>query len=80
MISDILSISGIPVYILIDSRATHSFISDACLERLNLIGVEIGSTLDVSLPSRSTIDTNKIVKAVQIDFDGQVLEVDLNII
>jgi len=80
MISGILSISGIPLYVLIDSGATHSFISDACLERLNLIGIEIGSTLEVSLPSGETIDTNKIVKAVQIDFDGQVLEADLNII
>lgn len=80
MITGILSISSIPVYVLIDSGATHSFIAEACLGRLNLIEEETGSTLEVSLPSGGTIDTNKIVKTVQIDFDGQVSKADLNII
>lgn len=38
------------------------------------------SMLEVSIPSRGTIDTNKATKVVYIDFDGLFLKADSHVI
>ncbi|XP_022853826.1 uncharacterized protein LOC111375257 [Olea europaea var. sylvestris] len=80
VIACILSVSNISVYILIDSGATHSFISNVCLAKINASCQKNASVLEVSMPSGGTIDTNRIAKGVQIDFDGLTLEADLYVI
>ncbi|XP_022869184.1 uncharacterized protein LOC111388652 [Olea europaea var. sylvestris] len=80
MIVGILSVSNVPVYVLIDSGATHSFISNACLAKINASCQKNASVLEVSMPSSGTIDTDRIAKGVQIDFDGLTLEADLYVI
>ncbi|XP_022853310.1 uncharacterized protein LOC111374805 [Olea europaea var. sylvestris] len=47
----ILSISGTPVYVLIDSGATHSFIFNACLAKINASCKKNYNVLEVSMPS-----------------------------
>ncbi|XP_022870382.1 uncharacterized protein LOC111389675 [Olea europaea var. sylvestris] len=77
IIAGILFVSGTPVYVLIDSGATHSFISNACLARINASCKKNDSVLEVSMPSGLNIDTDKIAMGVQINFDGLTLVVDL---
>ncbi|XP_022852052.1 uncharacterized protein LOC111373706 [Olea europaea var. sylvestris] len=73
----ILSVSNILVYVLIDVGATHSFISNACLAKINASCQKNDSVPEVSMPSGGTIDTDRIAKGVRIDFDGLTLEADL---
>ncbi|KAL2461848.1 reverse transcriptase [Abeliophyllum distichum] len=72
VIMGMLSISSVPVYVLIDSGVTHSFISEVCLAKVNILCQKSDSVLEVSMPSGRTIETDKLAKAVQIDFDGLV--------
>lgn len=55
VITCILSISSIPVYFLIDSGTTHSFISSACLSKINVSCQKNDSVLEVSMPSRELL-------------------------
>ncbi|XP_022851452.1 uncharacterized protein LOC111373183 [Olea europaea var. sylvestris] len=80
VITGILSIYSIPVYVLIDFGAMRSFIFATCLANINISCEKTSSTLEVSMPSGGVIDTNKIAKAIQIDFDGLILEADLHVI
>lgn len=73
VITGILSICSIFVYIPADFGVMHSFISIACLAKINLSCEKTSSLLKVSIPSRGIIDTNKIAKVVQIDFDRLIL-------
>ncbi|XP_022873340.1 uncharacterized protein LOC111392270 [Olea europaea var. sylvestris] len=78
IITGILSIFGTPIYVLIDSGTTHSFISNACLAKINASCKKNDNVLEVSMPSGGTIDTDRIATGVQINFDGLTLEVDLS--
>ncbi|XP_022876994.1 uncharacterized protein LOC111395238 [Olea europaea var. sylvestris] len=80
VIASILFISGTPVYVLIDSSATHSFISNTCLAKINASCKKNNNVLEVSMPLGGTIDTNRITMGVQINFDGLTLEADLYVI
>ncbi|XP_022874312.1 uncharacterized protein LOC111393154 [Olea europaea var. sylvestris] len=80
VIAGILSIFGIPVYVLIDSGATHLFISNECLAKINASCKNNDNVLEVSMPSEGTIDTDRIATGVQINFDGLMLEADLYVI
>ncbi|XP_022893869.1 uncharacterized protein LOC111408331 [Olea europaea var. sylvestris] len=80
VIAGILSVSNIPVNVLIDSGATNSFISNACLAKINALCQKNASVFEVSMPSGGTIDVDRIAKGVQIDFDGLTLEAELYVI
>ncbi|XP_022847556.1 uncharacterized protein LOC111370081 [Olea europaea var. sylvestris] len=78
VIAGILSISGTLVYVLIDSSTTHSFISNACLAKINASCKKNDNVLEVSMLSGGTIDTDRIATGVQINFDGLMLEANLS--
>lgn len=59
---------------------THSFISAVCLAKINVSCEQTSTILEIHMPSRGIIDTNKIDKAIQIDFDGRVHKADLHVI
>ncbi|XP_022867527.1 uncharacterized protein LOC111387219 [Olea europaea var. sylvestris] len=80
VIAGSLSVFGTSVYILIDSGTTHSFISNACLAKINASSKKNDNVLEVSMPSGGTIDTDRIAMGVQINFDGLTLEADLYVI
>ncbi|XP_022859255.1 uncharacterized protein LOC111380025 [Olea europaea var. sylvestris] len=62
VISGILSVSNIPVYVLIDFGTIHSFISNACLAKINASCQKNDSVLEVSMPSDGTINTDRVAK------------------
>ncbi|XP_022860100.1 uncharacterized protein LOC111380698, partial [Olea europaea var. sylvestris] len=78
VITGILSISGTSIYVLIDFGATHSFISNICLVKINASCKKNDNVLEVSMPSGGIIDTNRIAMGVKINFDGLTLEADLS--
>ncbi|CAA3011270.1 Hypothetical predicted protein, partial [Olea europaea subsp. europaea] len=80
VITGILSISGTSIYVLIDFGATHSFISNICLVKINASCKKNDNVLEVSMPSGGIIDTNRIAMGVKINFDGLTLEADLYVI
>ncbi|XP_022843179.1 uncharacterized protein LOC111366705 [Olea europaea var. sylvestris] len=80
VIAGILSVSGNLVYVLIDSGATHSSISTTCSARIGVVCEKDDGILEISIPSRGIIDIDKIAKAIEIDFDGLILNVDLHVI
>lgn len=53
--------------------------SMACLAKINVSCEKTNSILEVTMPSRGIVVTNKIAKAVQIDFDGLILEANLHV-
>ncbi|KAL2461387.1 reverse transcriptase [Abeliophyllum distichum] len=70
VIMGMLSISSVPVYVLIDFGVTHLFIPKACLAKVNILCQKTDSVLEVSMPSGRTIEIDKLARAIQIDFDG----------
>ncbi|KAL2480022.1 reverse transcriptase [Abeliophyllum distichum] len=63
-ITGILPISNIPAIVLIDSGATHSFISNVFMDKIGNKYEKMNGVLDVSIPSGEIISTNQIVKDI----------------
>ncbi|XP_012833434.1 PREDICTED: uncharacterized protein LOC105954306 [Erythranthe guttata] len=77
MIAGTVLILGRPVYALIDSGSTHSFISsDACV-RFGLLPTQVSHEYRISMPSGEEMITNKIVKDCPIQIQSQPMRFDL---
>lgn len=59
---------------------THSFMSMACLAKINVSCEKTNSILEACMPSRGIIAIDKIAKAGQIDFDELIFEANLHVI
>ncbi|XP_012849433.1 PREDICTED: uncharacterized protein LOC105969229 [Erythranthe guttata] len=77
MIAGTVLILGRPVYALIDSGSTHSFISsDACV-RLGLLPTQVSHEYRISMPSGEEMITNRVVKNCPIQIKSQPMRFDL---
>jgi hypothetical protein len=70
------SINYIPVIILFDSGATHSFISDKCVARVGLDSCQTKGSYMISTPG-GKINSNQLIRYVPIQLGTKVIKTDL---
>ncbi|KAL5565257.1 hypothetical protein UlMin_028421 [Ulmus minor] len=75
-----LSVAKISAYVLFDSGATHSFISNSFADRLNWVRDRMNQSFHVTLPSGEVLLSNYWVRHVPIVFSGRELHADLVLI
>ena len=68
---------GQSVLVLFDSRATHSFIANACVGRLNLVKRDLGCELLVSTPSSGQVATSSVCVGCSTEVAGRRFKVNL---
>ncbi|KAG6531841.1 hypothetical protein ZIOFF_005668 [Zingiber officinale] len=66
IITGMIYIANIPACVLIESGATHSFISEAYLTKLGIKPERMGAEYSVSLPSGEELHSNRMVKNCQM--------------
>jgi hypothetical protein len=74
------TIDNHPIAILIDSRASHSYINANIVERSHLQRSEHNKSWLVQLAIRAKRKINEFVKDFLIDMNGLITKVDVNII
>ncbi|XP_054801492.1 uncharacterized protein LOC129305507 [Prosopis cineraria] len=77
LIKSIISIYGNRIEALFDSRATHSFISKECVDRLKLELKELPIIIKVTTPSGLSSNTSRACQRVEIVFEDRVSVIDL---
>ncbi|XP_022865430.1 uncharacterized protein LOC111385281, partial [Olea europaea var. sylvestris] len=80
VMAGILSISELPAYVLIDSGATHSFISTAFIAKSRTACEKSDSVLEISIPSGRILNTNQIARAVKLVMEGKEFVADLHLL
>ncbi|CAA0829009.1 Unknown protein, partial [Striga hermonthica] len=78
--SGMLSLLDVPVFALVDTGATHSFVSAKCLEAIGVQGVSDVDPLEISLASARKIVTSSLAKNLSMCIGGRTLEVDAFVI
>ena len=68
---------GHNVWVLFDSGASHSFISNACVGRLGLEVCDLGCELVVSTPTSRQVTTNSSCDGCSIEVAGRRFKVNL---
>jgi len=68
---------GNVVLVLFDSGATHSFISDVCVGRLQLVTHDLGCELLVSTPSSGQVATSSVCVRCSMEVVGRRFKVNL---
>ena len=62
---------------LYDSGATHSFVSNACVERLDLPVCELQCELAVSTPASSLVRKSSLCARCPVEVEGRRYKVNL---
>jgi hypothetical protein len=70
------SINYIPVIILFDSGATHSFISGKCVARVGLDSCQTKGSYMISTPG-GKINSNQLIRYVPIQLGSKIIKTDL---
>ncbi|XP_073019315.1 uncharacterized protein [Primulina eburnea] len=70
-------IAGVATHALIDSGATHSFISESFVKRLGIIPVDMDLDFRVSIPSGDQMFTFQIVKRLELRLQKKAVQADL---
>jgi hypothetical protein len=68
-----------PIIILLDSRASHDFMSSTCAKKAKLTLVASGTPYVISTPG-GRVDTDQIVCKAPLDLAGRVIESNLVIL
>ena len=68
-----------PVVVLFDSGASHTFISEACVARLNLPVTHMSKPYTINAPG-AQLNANRLVQSVSLDLGGKVFQTDLLIL
>jgi len=63
--------------VLFDSGATHSFVSEECVSRLELVVHDLGCELMVSTPASGQVSTNLVCARCSIEVVGRRFKVNL---
>ena len=72
-----LFINSREVYALLDTGSTHSFISPACAQRLNLTPENLDFDLSVETPLGAIVITSTVYKSSLVQINSLILPVDL---
>ena len=70
-------IAGESLCVLYDSGATHSFVSNACVERLGLSVCELQCELAVSTPTSGLVRTSSLCARCPVEIEGRRYRVNL---
>jgi len=62
---------------LYDSEATHSFVSDACVKKLDLSDCELQCQLVVSTPPSGLVRTSSLCARCPVEVEGRIYKVNL---
>ncbi|XP_022857558.1 uncharacterized protein LOC111378558 [Olea europaea var. sylvestris] len=80
VISSILLISDTPAYVLFDSRATHYFVLTSFIAKSSINCDKSKSTLEVSIPSGRTLNTDQFARSVNLKIEEKTFEANLYVI
>ncbi|KAL5545109.1 hypothetical protein UlMin_008893 [Ulmus minor] len=72
-----LSVANLPLHVLFDSGATHSFVSSVCASRMNRIRELISRVFRTSLPSGDVLISTHWLRAIPVLVSNRELYVDL---
>ena len=70
-------INGIPLLVLFDSGATHSFISCLCVEKLKLYVSSLNKDLVVETPTSGSVLTSDVCLNCPVEISGRTFLIDL---
>ena len=70
-------ISGIPLLVLFNSDATHSFISCSCVERLKLFVSSLNNGLVVETPTSGSVLNSNVCLNCPVEISGRKFLIDL---
>ncbi|XP_042432594.1 uncharacterized protein LOC122019163 [Zingiber officinale] len=75
-----ITVYSFPAELLIDTGSSHSFISRVFLSKICRLPVRRTHTLAVSLPSGEILNIGQEIRDCPLDFEGQTLIVDLQVL
>ncbi|CAA0823405.1 Uncharacterized mitochondrial protein AtMg00860, partial [Striga hermonthica] len=78
--SGMLMLNDIPVFVLFDTGATHSFISRRCLDAIGVHAITAVDPLEVSLASGRKIVTSVKATDLSISIGGRILSTDVYVL
>lgn len=73
----ILLISELTAYVVMNSRAIHSFISIIFIVKSCTACKKFDRVLEVTIPLGRILNTNKIVRALKLEMNGNELKTDI---
>ncbi|XP_073120611.1 uncharacterized protein [Henckelia pumila] len=76
IVTGMIRIAGLPAFVLIDSGATHSFISVNFMMKLGVLPDESISKFCVSLPSGAELESSSVVRNCKVQMQSLVLCAD----
>ncbi|XP_073119964.1 uncharacterized protein [Henckelia pumila] len=76
IVTGMIRIAGLPAFVLIDSGATHSFISVNFMMKLGVLPNESISKFFVSLPSGEELESSSVVRNCKVQMQSLVLCAD----
>jgi hypothetical protein len=74
------NINDQPIFILIDSGTSHSYLHPKIVERLHLLRIKLGKLWLVQLSTGEKLKINEMVKVCPLEMNGLRTKADLNII
>ncbi|XP_073017946.1 uncharacterized protein [Primulina eburnea] len=77
LITGRIYIAGVATHALLDSGATHSFISESFVKRLGIIPVAMDLGFRVSIPSGDQMFTSRIVRGLELTLQQKTVQADL---
>lgn len=77
LVTGMFLISGVAAIVLIDSEATHSFISELFVQKLGISFNTLETQFDISLLSGQDLYTNRIVRTCSVYVQGTEMFADL---
>ncbi|XP_073121243.1 uncharacterized protein [Henckelia pumila] len=77
VITGMISLDGISTVALLDSGASHSFVSESCMRRLSVFPEETEVGYSVSVPSGEELLTNRVFRGIILELQGNALTADL---
>ncbi|XP_073153734.1 uncharacterized protein [Henckelia pumila] len=77
LITGKISIRDISTFALLDSRATHYFISQSFIERVGIIPKVSSSVYDITVPSGEVLFTTCVLSGLELELQGNAVRDDL---